>query len=400
MRGTAGPPSDRALFIGIAATQVIGWGAIFVPFPLLLTQMEAELGWSRALINGAYTSGLLAGGIAAIPVGRYVDRHGARALMGWGALVSAALLFASSRVTEPWHFFAVWIAMGLAQAACLWGPAMAVVVALARDPARCITAITFVTGMTATGFLPLADQLIGAFGWRGAQVTFCVMQVLSSIIAFWLLWREPKPGAPTTARKPLRLVEAMRSRAFAGLALCFAAHAFVATGLGAHLIPMLRERGLPEGLALLVAALHGPTQVAARGVLYFAGSRVSVRGVGMLATALLPVAMLTLALAGGSLGITLCFVLAMAVADGLITIIRATGVMEILGRENFGATTGAMSAIAMLPRTLAPVTLALIWQEAGGYGPVPWLLLAVAAMAAACFSMAATAPRADHAARR
>ena len=82
-----------------------------------------------------------------------------------------------------------------------------------------------------------------------------------------------------------------------------------------------------------------------------------------------------------------------AVGDGLIVIIRATGVMEIMGRENFGAITGAMSAIAMLPRTLAPVTLALIWQSAGGYGPVPWLLLGVALLCAACFALAATAPR-------
>lgn len=74
MGGGAKPPSDRALFLGIAATQVIGWGAIFVPFPLLLSPMESEFGWSRALINGAYTAGLLAGGLAAIPIGFLVDR--------------------------------------------------------------------------------------------------------------------------------------------------------------------------------------------------------------------------------------------------------------------------------------------------------------------------------------
>lgn len=393
MGGPAAAPSDRALFIGIAATQVIGWGAIFVPFPLLLAPMETELGWSRALINGAYTAGLLAGGLAAIPIGRHVDRHGARALMGWGAVASAALLLAWSCVTEPWEFYTLWIAMGLAQAACLWGPAMAVIVALARDPQRCITAVTFVTGLTATGFLPLADIFIGTFGWRGALVGFGALQLLSALIAFRLLRGEPKHAPPAAMRRPLRLAEAMRSRAFAGLALCFAAHAFVATGLGVHLIPLLRERGLSEALALLIAALHGPTQVAARGVLYLVGARAGVRAVGVFASALLPVAMLALAVAGDGLGVMLLFILCMAVADGLLTIIRATGVMEILGRANFGAITGAMSAIAMLPRTLAPVALALIWQEAGGYGPVPWLLLGVAAICAAAFLISATAPR-------
>ena len=390
---TPRPPSDRALILGIAATQVIGWGAIFVPFPLLLTQMEQDLGWSRTLINGAYTCGLLAGGLAAIPVGRRVDRHGARALMGWGAFATAALLALMGRVTEPWHYYATWIAMGLAQAACLWGPAMAVVVALARDSRRCIIAITFITGMTATAYLPLADVLIGAFGWRGAQDGFAGMQVLSGLIAFGLLWREPKPAPPAAAQPALRLTEAMRSRAFVGLSLCFAAQAFVATGLGAHLIPMLRERGLSEALALLIPTLHGPTQVAARAALYVLGSRASVRVVGAISTALMPAAMLTLALAGADLVVLLFFVLCWAVGDGLIVIIRATGVMEILGRANFGAITGAMSAIAVLPRTMAPVTIALVWQESGGYGPVPWMLLAVALLATASFLVAATAPR-------
>ncbi len=385
-------PSDRALIFGIAATQIIGWGTIFVPFPLLLAPMEAELGWSRALINGAYTAGLLVGGIVAIPIGRWVDRRGARGLMGWGGLAAAALLVGWSLVREVWQFYAVWIGLGLAQAACLWGPAMAVVVALARDATRSITAITFMTGLTATAFLPIADLLIGGFGWRGALVALAALQVLSGLIALWLLASVPRPAPPATPRKTLRLREAMRGRAFAGLALCFAAHAFVATGLGAHLIPLLRERGLAEALVLTLAALHGPVQVLARGILYALRSRAGVRPVGVLATALLPVAMLALALGGDSLGVTLAFVLCMALADGLLTIIRATGVMEILGRENFGAITGAMSAIAMLPRTLAPLLLALIWQGAGDYGPVPWLLLGVAALGAAAFAVAARAP--------
>lgn len=390
---TARAPSDRAIILGIATTQVIGWGAIFVPFPLVLTQMEAELGWSRALINGAYTSGLLAGGLAAIPIGRHVDRHGAKALMGWGAFATALLLALMARVTEPWHYYATWIGMGLAQAACLWGPAMAVVVALARDTQRCITVITFITGLTATGFLPLADWLIGRFGWRGALEAFALLQAASGIIAFALLWHAPRPAAHAATRGTTRLWETMKTRAFVGLALCFAAQAFVATGMGAHLIPMLRERGLPEALVLLIPTLHGPTQVTARAILFFLGKRASVRVVGTISTALMPVAMLTLALAGADLALLLAFVLCWAVGDGLIVIIRATGVMEIIGRENFGAITGAMSAIAMLPRTLAPVTLALIWQTSGGYDPVPWLLLGVAMLCAGCFAMAATAPR-------
>ena len=99
--------------------------------------------------------------------------------------------------------------------------------------------------------------------------------------------------------------------------------------------------------------------------------------------------MLALAAGPASLVLTVAFVLAWAVADGLMTIVRAAGTAEILGREGYGAVTGALSAISVLPRTGAPLLLALIWDGAGGYGPVPWLLVAVGLVGAAGYAAAA-----------
>ncbi len=381
--------SDRALIWGIATTQFIGWGTLYVPFPLMVAPMEAELGWSRVLLNAALTCGLLASGIAAVPAGRWLDRHGARGMMSLGAVAAALLLVAWSLVHDPAVFIAIWVLIGIAQAACLWNPAMSVVVALARDPTRSITAITFITGLTATLFLPLTEALIGGLGWRGALQALAVLQLGAAALTFAMLRRAPKPEISPLAGASVPLVRRMREPAFAGLALCFAAHAFIATGLAAHLIPLLRERGWPEATVLLLAAAHGPAQVAARALLYAAGRRVTMRGVGLFATLLLPVAMLALAADPASLTLAILFIGAFAVADGLLTIVRAAGTAEILGREGYGAITGALSAVAVLPRTLAPLLLALVWDGAGGYGPVPWILAAVGAASAAGFLLAA-----------
>lgn len=382
--------SDRALVWGTATTQLIGWGTLYTPFPLMVAPMEAELGWSRVLLNAAFTCGLLASGLAAVPAGKWLDRHGAQGMMSLGAFGAALLLLAWSLVQDPVAYVAIWILIGVAQAACLWNAAMAVVVAEARDTTRTITAITFITGFTGTVFLPLTEALIAAFGWRGALQALAGLQLVAALITFLMVRqvRRPSPAAAqAAARVPLRA--RMRDPAFAGLALCFAAHAFLGTGLAAHLIPLLRERGWPEATVLLLAAAHGPAQVAARALLYAAGRRVTMRTVGRFATALLPVAMLALAAWPDSLGLTLVFVACWAVADGLLTIVRAAGTAEILGREGYGAVTGALSAAAVLPRTGAPLLLALVWEGAGGYGPVPWLLGAVALVAAAGFVLAA-----------
>jgi hypothetical protein len=278
----------------------------------------------------------------------------------------------------------------VAQAIGLWGIAMAVVVAEARDAARTITVISLVTGFTGTVFLPLTDALIATLGWRGALQGLAALQAAAAVITVVMLRhaRRPTPAAVQAAAR-VALRDRLRQPAFLGLALCFAAHAFIATGLGAHLIPMLRERGWPEATVLLLAAAHGPAQVAARAILFAAGRRVTMRRVGLLATALVPVGMLALAAGPASLALTVVFVIAWAVADGLMTILRAAGTAEILGREGYGAVTGALSALAVLPRTGAPLLLALLWDGAGGYGLVPWLLVGVGVAVLAGFLMAA-----------
>ena len=111
----------------------------------------------------------------------------------------------------------------------------------------------------------------------------------------------PAPGARAGARRGAARTGRGCGRgcgepAFLGLALCFAAHAFINTGLAAHLIPLLRERGWPEATVLLSRRRPGPCQVAARALMFAAGRRVTMRAVGRFATALLPVGHAALAL--------------------------------------------------------------------------------------------------------
>ena len=86
------------------------------------------------------------------------------------------------------------------------------------------------------------------------------------------------------------------------------------------------------------------------------------------------------------------FVLCWAVADWLLTIVRAAGTGEILGRERYGIVGGAPSLIAVLPRTLGLITLALVWEMQGGYDAAPWLLGAVGLLSAASFLLALQKP--------
>jgi len=388
--------SDRALVFGIAANQILGWGTLFVPFTLFLEPMERELGWSRAAISGAFTLGLLLSGLAAVHVGRFVDRQGGRLPLGLGGIAGALVLLAWSAVESLWAFYAIWFAMGLVHATALWSPAMAVVVSLAKQPMRVITGITFMTGFTATVFLPMTEALIQSLGWRGALWVLAAIQCAGGLLALWQ-FRGATPPPPRTGAAGFTLRATLRRPAFWGLALVLSAHSFVGVGLAAHLVPLLRERGLDEASVIWLAALHGPFQVAARGLLFALGPRARIAAVGLFCTVLMPLATLWLVLAPSSFAWLLVFTMGWAVADGLMSIVRAGAPAEILGREGYGAVTGALAMASAPMRAFAPLIVALAWQWGDSYAPALWLLTAVGLLALLGFVMALLDRRATQA---
>lgn len=379
--------SDRSLIFGIAINQILGWGTLFVPFTLFLEPMEREFGWSRAAISGAFTLGLLLSGLAAVHVGRFVDRHGGRLPMGLGGFAGALVLAAWALVDSLWVFYLVWFAMGLVHATALWTPAMAVVVSLASQPMRVITGITFMTGFTATIFIPLTDVLIQGLGWRGALWVLAGIQCAGGALAMWQ-FQDARPPPPRAGAAVITLRATLRRPAFWGLAMVLSAHSFVGVGLGAHLVPLLRERGLDASSVIWLAALHGPFQVAARGFLFALGPRMRIAAVGSFCVVLMPLSMVWLAVSPSTFGWMLVFTMGWAVADGLMSIVRAGAPAEILGREGYGAVTGALAMASAPMRAFAPLVLALLWQAGGSYTLPIWMLAAIGLLAAVGFVMA------------
>ncbi|MGJ0223801.1 hypothetical protein ACQUZK_10400, partial [Streptococcus pyogenes] len=76
---------------------------------------------------GALSVSLAVGGLAAPVVGRWVDRHGARALMAVGSLLAGLSVLAWSQVRSVPQLYAAFVGVGLAGAMVLYEPAFAVV---------------------------------------------------------------------------------------------------------------------------------------------------------------------------------------------------------------------------------------------------------------------------------
>jgi predicted MFS family arabinose efflux permease len=241
--------------------------------------------------------------------------------------------------------------------------------------------------------MPLTQVLIDWLGWRPALVVLgLVTLAVCGGIHWFVLAPSDKPPPPPAAtgsedRSPLR--RAVRTPAFWGLLVALSSYGAAQTALIFHLVPYLNEMRMDSPTIIAILAIIGPMQVAGRVVIIAFAKNLSARAIGSFSLLVQPVMMLVLIL----LPPTPVWVgLAIAVygaANGMTTIVRGTIVQEVLGRAGYGVINGALSFPATILRALSPAVAALVFDLAGGYDRVLWLIFAVYLLAGAAFLVAA-----------
>jgi len=394
--------ASSPLVWGLAVGQLVGWGTLYFAFPLFVAPMEAELGWSRTELNGALTLGLLTTGLASIPAGSWVDRHGAHALMTGGTLLAGLLLALWSQVESLPTFYLVWVGIGLAMAVTVQDLPFAVITANVKDYRRAINYVALLAGLSSTVFIPLTKGLIEGLGWRHALLVLAAIQIIIPTTLNGVLLRgtrgsvtAERAAEPVASTLPSPLRAALSRAAFWWLALAFSAQSLLFTAITFHMIPLLQEKGLRLDLIVVALALIGPSQTLGRFAL-FLGPRASARMLGRMVAPLLPLSTLLLLVAApyGLAGLAV-FALVFGVGNGIMTIVRATGIAEILGTRGYGAIAGALNLVLMVPRTVTPLAVAGLWEWRRSYDPVIWVLVAITTLGAVAFWLASreTPPR-------
>ncbi len=381
---------DGRLIWGLAISQLVGWGTMYFGFGLFVRPMQSELGWSANALNGALTLGLFVADLVALPVGFWVDRNGGRLIMTLGAALGAAALILWSCATSLWHFYLAWLLIGIAQAASLINPAMTVLAANVRDYRRAVTYVSLLTGLSSSFAWPLTSWLIDAYGWRQALVGLAALQLAVPMLANLYALRgtkghlvEPQRGE---ASSDFRLPAIIGQRAFWAFAMAFGVYWFVGSGLTIHLIPMLQEQGIEVRKIVTIMALQGPAQVLGRMALLVFAHDISARQLGRVVFPLWGGALLLLLfLVPIGLAGLVTFAIVYGGAFGTLLIVRSTGIVEIFGSRGYGAITGALSSVSILPRTTAPLGFALLHTALGGYRPVIWIMFGLTMLGSLAF---------------
>ena len=259
--------TTTTVMLGLA--QRLAWASSYYLPAVLASAIGKDVCTSTATIFAAFSLALLVAEAVGPYAGRWIDRLGGRPVLMASNLVFAAGLAALSQAHQASHVFAAWAVMGLAMGSGLYEAAFATVVRLHRqDALRAITGITLFAVFASTVGWPLSAYLESTVGWRGACLAWAGIHLL--IIGLPLNALLPSALrvqlAPRTAALAQEtgagLSSALQRRAAILMAFIFAVTWFISTAMAAHLPALVQSTGATLAVAVGIAALVGPAQVA------------------------------------------------------------------------------------------------------------------------------------------
>ncbi|MFF2954067.1 MFS transporter [Kitasatospora sp. NPDC057965] len=400
----------------LAATETVSFGAMYYSFAVLLVPMQQDLGHSATQLTGAFSVSLLVTGAAAVPVGAWLDRHGARALMTCGSLLGAAALAAWSRAESLPSLYTAFVLLGIAGAATQYEPAFATVNAYFETQRRdALLTLTVVAGFASTIFMPLTTFLTDYFGWRTALLLLALLQAATALPHAWLLrrspadhgWqrdgtrtaepavetvRPPADDAPRAPGTPDGLLAALRSRPVVLLTAGALLGTLAVATISVHLVSYLREHHYTPATAAIAAGALGAMQVAGRIALTMTARRVRLAVVTATMISGQVLAVTALLAIPGTTGLVV-FVLFFGSAFGVLHIARADLLADYAPRRYFARLSGIQALLLVTAEAAAPTGAAALRTAAGTYTPV---LITVATI---CAAAAVLLFGADHAHR-
>jgi MFS family permease len=379
---------DARMVGWLSVGQLISWGSGFYAFALLMEPVERELGLSRAQSSLAFSLALLAEGIAAWPVGRWIDRGHERAVMTGGSLLVALCMGLQGLVQGFAAFCAVWIGLGFALAATLYTPAFAVVTRrFPHDFRRAIITLTFLGGLASTVFIPLVAWGVRELGWRQTVWAIAALHLLVCVpLHFVLLRNAPRRAIAAAAQSAAgastaTLSQHLKSAPFLLIGVFVVLLMAVTAALPPHMVSLLRGAGLAEAWAIAVPASIGIVQVLGRALLYFFEHRFDLHLANRLIPCLIPLGLAALLAGAAHPAAALLFVGLYGMGNGMLTIVKGTAIAQYVSREHVATLNGALGLPSAIARAIAPLMLGLLWTREAGYSAGLWVLLAASVVA-------------------
>ena len=365
--------SRRSVVVALGSAQTLAWASSFYLPAMLAAPMARDLALAPSTVFALLSMALILSALISPWAGRRIDARGGRLMLmlSSGLFILALLAMASAQGLATLAL--AWCLMGVAMGCGLYDAAFAALVRLfGADARRSITGITLLAGFASTVGWPLSAAMEEAWGWRGACAGWAALHLLLGLpLNLWLPAAPDRPqqpvatpanssrpahpaATPATAGPPQR-------RALVLVTLLFTFMGFVSTSIATHLPALIQASGATLTAAVAVAALAGPSQVAARLIELGFLSRFSPLLAARLATLGHPLGAACL-LVAGPVG-ALPFVVLHGLGNGLLTIVRGTLPLALFGAQGYGARQGWIAMPGRLVGAMSPWLMGLALER-------------------------------------
>lgn len=357
------------IITGLGITQIIGWGTTYYAIGALSQSIEAETGWSKSLVFGAFSAALLLSATVSKLAGRTIDKHGAKHIMLLGSIMAAAGSLLFSVATIPTLYVIAWLILGVAMRLCTYDAAFTALSQVAGNRTRLsISYLSLFGGLASTAFWPLGHYLSSHYGWQNTFLIYAALHLfICAPLHYFLLSGRSVPTvheaevSETDVSGPDRTIPMF---VFAGV---LATNGFVFAAISAHVLKLFEDINLTPAHAVLLASFIGPAQVLSRIAEIVFGRHWKPSQLGLLAYGLLPVALATLIIGQFSLAAAVVFVLLYGMSNGLTTIAKGAYPLALFGRKNYGETIGTLTIPSLVLNSLAPLIMAYTLSAWGAH---------------------------------
>ena len=429
-RAPSAPAGEGSVFYGwrvLAAASALGFvafGVVIPGFLALSVPIRAELGLSSAQAAFVVGAAWGVGDIVSLGAGWLSDRYGARRLILAGGLLCGAGFAAMGLADSLAGIVLTYTVVASAGRGLGVFPTLMTAVNqwFERRKALALTVVNTAVTSGAAALLPAMSFAETIVGWRTAAFICGGLVCALTLPAAAVIRSRPedlglqpygasattgavRPGGARAAPAPAsasasgdgsppagpprvrdyRVGEALRTLAFAGLAVGAVLRTVTSDVLVINQIPILIWKGVAEERTAFYLSLTYSATIPARFVMGLAASWAPPRW--LLAGGMLAVSAGTAgALALGGDGVAWLLIMGSALGQGVNAVAWIT-VGEYFGRRSFGTLVGVMTVFYGISGLAIPALAGAAFDRTGSFGPALAIVVALQALSAGAFAL-------------
>ena len=377
-------------------------GLGFYGLAVYLQAFSRERQWSVSSISLATTFFFLVGGVAGIPISKFIAKHDVRFMVLGGASLATVALFSMRFVEHRWQLFVVYIFYALGWSASGMGPVTTVVTRWFHVRRASALAIAS-TGLSMGGIVvtPFIKWILDSQGIRNGSPWLALIWFLGTVpVTLFLLRAFPQPYGwlPDGARaKPgevadisgTPLNDAVKTKFFRAVTFGYIFALGAQVGGALQLVKLVEER-TNRSTAILATVVLSSMSIISRFIAGRIIPRVDMTRFTVGLATLQGLSMASIALNESRIGLLLSIAV-FGITIGNMVMMQSLLLAERFGVRDYPRIAARSGLISFSGTALGPLLLGWLYDVAGGYRAAYLAAAICSLLGAAMFSFAGPA---------